>query len=337
MKAYPGTNGATELLPFEEPIGELLKELDRLRLLPSTEKNEGEIEKTRTLIEDTRRDIYKNLTSWDRVLVARHPQRPSTLDYIEQLFTGFTELHGDRRFGDDHAIVSGFAFFDGNPVLVVGHQKGRDIKQKVFRNFGYAQPEGYRKALRTMKVAEKFGRPIVVFIDTPAAYPGIGSEERGISEAIANNLREMALLTVPVIIVISGEGGSGGALAIAVGDRILMQEFAIYTVIPPEGCAAILWRNVDRKMEAAAALKITASDLIAMKIIDEIITEPCGGAHTDKRLAAELIAKPVKRALLEVSMDSSSTRVQKRYDKFRQMGNSYLSIKTSTLESKTID
>ena len=223
------------------------------------------------------------------MLVARHPNRPNTLDYVEQLFTDFDELHGDRRFADDHAIVCGFADYRGNQVAVVGHQKGRDTKQKMFRNFGYARPEGYRKALRVMQLAEKFSRPIVVFIDTPAAYPGIESEERGVAEAIAVNLREMSLLEVPIVVLVCGEGGSGGALGIAIGDRVLMQEYSVYSVIPPEGCAAILWRDANRKVEAAAALKITAPDLLELGLIDAIVPEPPGGAHNDHDRATALV------------------------------------------------
>ena len=267
----------SETLDFEEPIVVLLKEIQALSLLPRTAERQREIEQLRARVETVRREIYAHLTPWQRVLVARHPNRPNTLDYVARLFTEFTELHGDRRFGDDHAVVAGFAFLDGRPVLVVGHQKGSDTKQKIFRNFGYTRPEGYRKALRTMKCAEKFGRPIIVFVDTPAAYPGIESEERGVAEAIAYNLREMTMLAVPVVVLITGEGGSGGALGLAVGDRVLIQEFAIYSVIPPEGCAAILWRDASHKVEAADALKLTAPDLLAMRVVDEIVPERVAG------------------------------------------------------------
>ena len=316
---------AAETLEFEEPIAVLLKEIEALSLLPRSPERQREVEELRTRVEAIRRDIYAHLTPWQHVLVARHPNRPKTLDYVARLFTEFTELHGDRRFADDHAIVTGFAFLDGNPVFVMGHQKGSDTRQKVFRNFGYAWPEGYRKAMRTMKFADKFGRPIIAFVDTPAAYPGIESEERGVAEAIAHNLREMAMLTVPVVVVITGEGGSGGALGLAVGDRVLMQEFAIYSVIPPEGCAAILWRDANRRVEAAEALKITAPDLLAMGVIDEIIPEPCGAAHTDQTAAVTLLAGPLKRALREASADTPEVRMAKRYDKFCQMGNTGLS------------
>ena len=231
----------------KSPSPILLKEIEALGMLPQTDVRDGEIEGLRRRIDQIRGEIYKRLTPWQRVLVARHPERPYLLDYVERLFTEFVELHGDRRFGDDGAIVCGFARYHGAPVLVCGHQKGRDTKQKMQRNFGYARPEGYRKALRAMQMAEKFGRPIIVFVDTPAAYPGVESEERGIAEAIALNLREMAVLSVPIIVVVTGEGGSGGALGLAIGDRVLMQEFAVYSVIPPEGCAAILWRDAGRE------------------------------------------------------------------------------------------
>ena len=229
-----------ELLEFEEPVGVLLKEIEALSMLPRTAERERSIETLRRRAEEIRRELYANLTPWQRVLVARHPSRPNTLDYVERLFTGFDELHGDRRYADDHAVVCGLASYHGEPVCIIGHQKGSDTKQKIFRNFGYARPEGYRKALRVMQLAQKFGRPIVAFIDTPAAYPGVESEERGVAEAIAYNLREMMMLDVPIVVLVCGEGGSGGALGIAVGDRVLMQEFAVYSVIPPEGCAAIL-------------------------------------------------------------------------------------------------
>jgi len=257
------------------------------------------------------------------VLVARHPNRPSVLDYVNRLFTEFTEISGDRRFADDHAIVTGFARYKDQPVMVVGHHKGAgaDTKQKIFRNFGYARPEGYRKALRAMKLAEKFGRAVIAFIDTPAAYPGVESEERGIAEAIAFNLREMAALNVPVIVIVHGEGGSGGALGIAIGDRILMHEFAIYSVIPPEGCAAILWRDTGRKVQAADALRLTAPDLLKFSVIDEIVVEPVGGAHTNHDRAATLLDAALERALTGVWSMEPAVRLDARYRKFRAMGN----------------
>ena len=309
-----------ELLEFEEPIGELLREIEALAQLAPGDDRDREIARLEARVNDMRADLYRSLTPWQRVQVARHPSRPTTLDYVERLFTDFVEVHGDRRFADDHAIVTGTAFYKGRPVLVVGHQKGSDTKQKIYRNFGYARPDGYRKALRTMEMAQKFGRPIVCFVDTPAAYPGIESEERGVAEAIALNLREMAMLEVPVIVLVHGEGGSGGALGIAVGDRILMHEFAIYSVIPPEGCAAILWRDAGKKVEAAEALKITAPDLLGFGIIDEIINEPVGGAHTNPAQAAALVDVALDRALSEVSALDVQARLDARYQKFRKMG-----------------
>jgi acetyl-CoA carboxylase carboxyl transferase subunit alpha len=309
-----------DTLEFEEPIAVLLKEIDALNMLPQTDVRDGEIAGLRKRIDQIRGELYRRLTPWQRVQVARHANRPYMLDYVERLCTEFTELHGDRRFADDGAIVCGFARFKGQPILVVGHQKGRDTKQKVHRNFGYARPEGYRKALRTMKLAEKFNRPILVFVDTPAAYPGIESEERGIAEAIALNLREMTVIRVPIIVVVTGEGGSGGALGLAIGDKVLMQEFTVYSVIPPEGCAAILWRDAGRKVEAAEALKITARDLLERAIIDGIVPEPLGGAHQDPDAAARMLDGPLTDALAEVSTWSEDERMQRRYDKFRNMG-----------------
>lgn len=310
-----------ETLDFEEPIAVLLKEIEALSLMPRNPQRDGEIDSLRRRVTSMRAELYATLTPWQRVLVARHPSRPNMLDYVERLFTDFTELHGDRRFADDHAIVAGLARYKSTAVLVVGHHKGSaDTKQKIYRNFGYAKPEGYRKALRTMTLAQKFGLPIVVFVDTPAAYPGVESEERGIAEAIALNLREMAVLDVPIVVSVTGEGGSGGALGLAVGDRILMQEFAIYSVIPPEGCAAILWRDANKKVEAAEALKLTAPDMLEHGLIDEIVPEPVGGAHTDPAAAATLLDTALARALASVSALDSDTRLAQRYEKFRNMG-----------------
>src|SRR5213594_1068496 len=309
-----------ETLEFEEPIAVFLKEIDALAAMPRTDARDREIDGLRRRIESVRGELYRSLTPWQRVLVARHPSRPGLEDFIQRLFTGFSEIHGDRRFADDHAIMAGFAEYKSQPVLVLGHVKGRDTKEKIYRNFGYARPEGYRKALRAMRLAEKFSRPIIVFVDTPAAYPGIESEERGVAEAIAVNLRDMMMLDTPIIVIISGEGGSGGALGIAVGDRVLMQEFAIYSVIPPEGCAAILWRDPAKKVEAAAALKLTAPDLLKAGLIDEIVPEPVGGAHTDPVAAARMVDEVLARALTEVSALDSDTRLGRRYEKFRNMG-----------------
>jgi len=314
---------AADTLDFEEPIAVLLKEIEALSMLPRTSQRQAEIDGLHRRIQSIRADIYSHLTAWQRVLVARHPNRPSVLDYVNRLFAEFTEISGDRRFADDHAIITGFAKYKEEPVMVVGHHKGAgaDTKLKIFRNFGYARPEGYRKALRAMKLAEKFGRAVIAFIDTPAAYPGVESEERGIAEAIAFNLREMAALNVPVIVVVHGEGGSGGALGIAIGDRILMHEFAIYSVIPPEGCAAILWRDAARKVEAAEALRLTAPDLKKFGIIDEIVAEPAGGAHTDHDRAATLLDAALERALTDIWAEDPSDRLDARYRKFRAMGN----------------
>jgi acetyl-CoA carboxylase carboxyl transferase subunit alpha len=309
-----------EILDFEEPIAAILREIEALEQQPRTDARDREIESLRRRIEIVRGDLYRSLTPWQRVMVARHPDRPGLEDFVQRLFTNFIEIHGDRRFADDHAIMTGFADYKSQPVLVVGHVKGQDTKEKIYRNFGYARPEGYRKALRAMHLAEKFRRPILVFVDTPAAFPGIESEERGVAEAIAVNLREMMTLDTPIVVIVSGEGGSGGALGIAVGDRILMQEYAIYSVIPPEGCAAILWREPAKKVEAAAALKLTAPDLLKAGIIDEIVPEPTGGAHTDPARAAALVDAVLMRVLTEVSALDSQVRLDRRYDKFRGMG-----------------
>ncbi|MEP6592215.1 MAG: acetyl-CoA carboxylase carboxyltransferase subunit alpha [Acidobacteriota bacterium] len=309
-----------DILEFEEPVGVLLKEIEAIGLMPRTPERERSIATLRKRADELRIEIYATLTPWQRVLVARHPARPNTLDYVQRLFTGWDELHGDRRFADDHAIVCGLADYRGEPVVIIGHQKGTDTKQKIYRNFGYARPEGYRKALRVMQLAQKFARPIIVFIDTPAAYPGVESEERGVAEAIAVNLREMMMLEVPIIVIVCGEGGSGGALGIAIGDRVLMQEFSVYSVIPPEGCAAILWRDPNRKVEAAAALKMTAPDMLALGLVDGIVPEPAGGAHNDPDAATALVDQALSAALAEVSALSVEARLQLRYDKFRRMG-----------------
>jgi acetyl-CoA carboxylase carboxyl transferase subunit alpha len=311
---------ALETLEFEEPIANLLKEIDALNLQPRTDARDREIASLKRRIDVVRGDLYRTLTPWQRVLVARHPNRPGLEYFVQHLFAGFTEIHGDRRFADDHAIMTGFADYKGQPVLIVGHVKGDDTKAKIYRNFGYARPEGYRKALRAMRLAEKFRRPIIAFVDTPAAFPGIESEERGVAEAIAVNLRDMMVLDSPIVVIVSGEGGSGGALGIAVGDRVLMQEFAIYSVIPPEGCAAILWRDPAKKVEAADALKLTAPDLLRAGIIDEIVPEPVGGAHTNPEVAAAKVDGVLTRILAEVSSLTSEARLEKRYEKFRNMG-----------------
>jgi len=266
-----------------------------------------------------REQIRQRVNAWQKTEMARHAQRPFTLDYVTRLFTDFSELHGDRFFGDDPALVCGMARYHGDEVMVIGHQKGRDTKQRVHRNFGQANPEGYRKALRCMKIAEKFGRPVVTLIDTPGAYPGMGAEERGQAEAIARNLREMARLAVPVIAIITGEGGSGGALALAVADRVFMMENSVYSVISPEGCASIMWRDASKKEIAAQALRITAPDMKQMEIIDEIIPEPDGGAHTDHDAAAALVDAVLLRHYNELKTQNAQQLVDARYKKFRQM------------------
>src|SRR5215831_17022172 len=309
-----------ETLEFEEPVAAVLKEIEALSLLPATDARQREISLLQRRLETIRADLYAALTPWQRVLVARHPNRPGLEDFIQRLFTGFVEIHGDRRFADDPAIMTGFADYKGTPVLLVGHVKGRDTKEKIHRNFGYARPEGYRKAMRAIRMAEKFGRPTIVFVDTPAAYPGIDSEERGVAEAIAVNLRDMMLIDTPIVVIVSGEGGSGGALGIAVGDRVLMQQFAIYSVIPPEGCAAILWRDANKKVEASQALKLTAPDLLKAGIIDAIIPEPVGGAHADPDATIALVDGALDGVLGEVSALPSEIRLARRYDKFRSMG-----------------
>jgi acetyl-CoA carboxylase carboxyl transferase subunit alpha len=259
--------------------------------------------------------------TWDRVQLARHPKRPHTLDYVTRIFTDFSELHGDRAFADDHAVVGGMAFFEGRPVMVIGHQKGRDTKQKLLRNFGMPKPEGYRKAMRLMRLADKFHRPIVTFLDTPGAYPGIDAEERGQAEAIAVNLREMSRLGVPVIAIVIGEGGSGGALGIGIANRVYMLENAYYSVITPESCAAIIYRDSGKAADAARALRLSAADLLSLGLIDGIINEPAEGAHTDTDAAAESIKRTLRDSLQELCARSAAELIDDRYNKFRQMGN----------------
>jgi acetyl-CoA carboxylase carboxyl transferase subunit alpha len=287
-------------------------------MMETSESAQAELERLRAEVERLRNIDME--AAYQKTLLARHDLRPYTLDYVERLFKNFCEIHGDRRFGDDPAIVTGMAVYHGMPVMIVGHQKGRDIKQRQYRNFGCPQPEGYRKALRAMKLADKFARPIICFVDTPGAYPGLGAEERGQAEAIAFNLREMARLEVPVVVCIVGEGGSGGALAIAIGNKVLMQENANYSVITPEGCSAILWKDQAHVAAAAAALKITAADLKSMGLIDEIVPEPPGGAHTDYDAAADLLDKQL-RPSLEALMEKSGPELRmQRYQRFRNMG-----------------
>ncbi len=309
-------------LEFEKPIIELEEKLaDLKRHSRANDINfDAEVRRMEGKIEDTKRTIYENLTAWQRVQIARHNARPFTLDYLQLSFTNFVEIHGDRLFAEDRAMPGGFATIAGRKCVVIGHQKGRELKENIKRNFGCANPEGYRKALRLMRLAEKFGLPFVSLIDTPGAYPGLGAEERHISEAIAVNLREMMVLRTPTVAVIIGEGGSGGALGIAVADRVLMLENAYYSVISPEGCAAILWKHRKHAPEAAAALKLTARDLLEMKLIDGIIPEPMGGAHQNHAAAIANLRTAVSRQLDELTKLPHDELLAQRYQKFRRVG-----------------
>jgi acetyl-CoA carboxylase carboxyl transferase subunit alpha len=304
----------------QKEIERLEKDVEDLRNLAGDEAADAEFERVSKQVAELRREFYSHLGPWQRAQIARHQNRPYTLDIIGMLFTDFIELHGDRNFGDDKALIAGLAKFHGRPVAVIGHQKGRDTKQRVERNFGQPKPEGYRKALRVMQLAAKFCRPIFTFIDTPGAYPGIDAEERGQAEAIARNLREMSRLPVPIIVTVTGEGGSGGALAIAVGDRVNIFENSFYSVISPEGCAAIMWRDSTKAETAATALKITATDLKEFGIIDEIVPEPEGGAHTDPEAASRLLEAVLDRQLLMLSQQPQKELLDARYEKFRKMG-----------------
>lgn len=313
---------AGNVLDFEKPIAQLEEKIAQVKRLTREEgiDRSQEIATLEAHVERLRREIYQNLTPWDRTLIARHPARPFTLDYVRLMCDGFTELHGDRLFAEDAAMVAGVARIGERRLLVIGQQKGRDIHERQRRNFGSARPEGYRKALRLMKLAEKFGRPILSFVDTPAADAGVGSEERGISEAIARNMRDMFLLTVPIIVVNIGEGGSGGAIGIGVGDRVLMLEHAIYSVIPPESCAAIIWRDAKRGPEAAERLRLTAEDALRFGAVDEVIAEPLGGAHRDYDAAAKAVREAVLRHLDEVETMPVEERLERRYLRFRRLG-----------------
>jgi acetyl-CoA carboxylase carboxyl transferase subunit alpha len=311
-------------LDFEKPIVELQNKLDELKKHPDSHplgvSFEQEVAAIEQKLEETRRQVFSSLSAWDRVKIARHPKRPFTLDYLESAFTNFGELHGDRLYGEDRAVVGGFATLGEYKVMVLGTQKGRDTKENILRNFGSAHPEGYRKALRLMKLADKFRLPIITFIDTAGAYPGIGAEERHIAEAIAVNLREMMLFEVPIIAVVIGEGGSGGALGIGVADRVLILENAYYSVISPEGCAAILWKDRAAAAKAAEALRITAKDLLELGLVDEIVPEPLGGAHTNKEKSAETLRDCLLKHLKELSAMPPAARLQQRYAKFRAYG-----------------
>jgi acetyl-CoA carboxylase carboxyl transferase subunit alpha len=315
------------VLDFEKPLVELERKIAEMKEFASGENVElsREIESLEQKLDRLAEDIYSKLSRWQKVQLARHPRRPYTLDYINALFTDFLELHGDRGYADDKAVVCGFACFRGRKVAIVGQQKARDTKGKLMRNFGMMHPEGYRKALKIMRTAEKFGLPIVIFIDTPGAYPGIGAEERGQAEAIARNIREMFKLTVPVVITIIGEGASGGALGIGVGDVILMLENAWYSVISPEGCAAILWRDQAKAPEAAEALRLTATDMLKLEVIDKIITEPKGGAHRNPQGVYDVLGEEIEHQLEFLSALDKDSLLQKRLEKFRQMGD-YLHI-----------
>jgi acetyl-CoA carboxylase carboxyl transferase subunit alpha len=311
---------AVEATDRQREIERLEKDVEDLRRLAGDAGAQAELERVRKEVAELRRDFYSHLGPWQRAQIARHQQRPYTLDFISFLFTDFVELHGDRGFGDDSAIISGLAKFHGRPIAVIGHQKGRDTKQRLQRNFGQPKPEGYRKALRVMQLAAKFGRPILTLIDTPGAYPGIDAEERGQAEAIARNLREMVRLPVPIIVTITGEGGSGGALAIAVGDRVNILENSFYSVISPEGCAAIMWRDAAKAETAAAALKITPNDLKEQGLVDEIVREPEGGAHSDHEETARLLDEVLDRELVALTNQSARELLDARYEKFRKMG-----------------
>ena len=312
----------TTFLDFEQPIAELETRIEELRYVQddSAVDISEEIQRLNKRSQALTKDIYGKLTPWQVAQVARHPQRPYTLDYVQMLFTHFEELHGDRSFADDPSIIGGLARFNGEACIVIGHQKGRDTKEKILRNFGMPKPEGYRKALRMMKLAEKFGRPVFTFIDTPGAYPGIDAEERGQSEAIGRNLFEMARLKVPIIVTIIGEGGSGGALAIAVGDTMLMLQYATYSVISPEGCASILWRSADMAPEAAEALGITANRLKTLGLIDKIIPEPLGGAHRDPQSTAQGLRKALAEALKALQEQRPKELVESRLERLMAYG-----------------
>ena len=308
-------------------LEKLERELADLRKMARPEIPAADLERLRSEVTLLRKDFHDHMGAWQRTQLARHPQRPYVMDYVRLLFEDFRELHGDRAFGDDAAMVAGFAKYRGRAVVLVGQQKGRDTKQRVAQNFGQAKPEGYRKALRVMQLAAKFGRPILTFVDTPGAYPGIDAEERGQAEAIARNLREMVRLPVPIVVTITGEGGSGGALAIAIGDQVNMLENSVYSVISPEGCASILWRDAAKAEAAAEALKITARDLKGLGIIDRIVPEPEGGAHTDHETAAALLGRVLDSTLAELSRVSTRDLLEQRHEKFRRMGQFFESVR----------
>ncbi len=305
---------------FEEPIQRVRQRLEELKGFADSPARDREVEKLQVKLRKLSREVYENLTPWQKTLVARHPNRPFTLDYVRVLIRDFVEWHGDRAFADDPAIVAGFGFLGERAVAVIGHQKGRDTKEKIRRNFGMPRPEGYRKALRVMKLAEKFKKPVLTFIDTPGAFPGLESEERGVSEAIARNLFEMSRLQTPIVTTVIGEGGSGGALGIGIGDAVLMLEHSVYSVISPEGCAAILWKDQSRAQEAAEALRLTAADCKALGVIDEILLEPSGGAHADPVAVIDTVGRAVEERLERLSHVPLEMLLDARYAKFRAMG-----------------
>ena len=310
-----------DYLEFEKPLREVEEKIEKLAASGGTKAGvQDEIRKLRMKLAQLEHELYAKLTPWQRTQLARHPQRPSTLDYIGEIFRDFLEFHGDRSFGDDRAIVGGFARFNDRSIMVIGHQKGKTLKERMQRNFGMPNPEGYRKALRLMRMAEKFGRPIVTFIDTPGAYPGIGAEERGQAEAIARNLYAMSRLSIPIISIVIGEGGSGGALALGVSDRILMLEHGVYSVISPEGCAAILWDDPAKVPDAAASLKMTAQDLVDLRIVDDVIPEPLGGAHREPKAVTDRVAKALTNQLSQLTDLSLDQLLTQRDHKYRRMG-----------------
>jgi acetyl-CoA carboxylase carboxyl transferase subunit alpha len=311
-----------EPLQFENTIVELEKKIQDLKSLSDGQLIDlgPEIQKLQEKLDSLRKDTYENVTAWEIVQIARHPQRPYTKDYINALFEDFVELHGGRQFPDDHAIIGGLAKFNGEPVVVLGHEKGRDTEEKIFRNFGMPHPEGYRKALRIMQFANKFNRPLILFVDTQGAYPGKEAEERGQGEAIARNIFEMSFLSCPIVVVIIGEGGSGGAVAIGVGDRVLMLENSVYSVISPEGCASILWKDASRSQDAANALKLTSRDLLELKVIDEIIPEPLGGAHRDYDATFSAVKDAITKNLSKLKKVPAEKLVESRFEKYSRMG-----------------
>jgi acetyl-CoA carboxylase carboxyl transferase subunit alpha len=307
-------------VPFEASLIELRRRIEELQGYPEEAGRRKEIERLRVKLAKTTADVFKSLSRWEKTLVARHAERPHTLDYVGALMSDWVEIHGDRSFADDPAMIAGFATFRGRSVAVVGHQKGRGTKERIRRNFGQARPEGYRKALRLMKLAEKFGLPVLSFVDTPGAYPGLGAEQRGQAEAIARNLIEMAALRAPIVVTVTGEGGSGGALGIAVGDRILMMQYAVYSVISPEGCAAILWKDQAKRAEAAEALRLTASDILELGAVDEVIPEPLGAAHANPAQAIQTVGAKISEALGDLEETPIDQLVEQRYLRFRSLG-----------------